>query len=153
MRYFIIIALLLIDQFSKYLATLGLKYKESIEIIPNILRLEYVENTGAAFGIMKNAQIIFIILTISFVVIGAIYYEKKIKQQKNKMYNIIYILIMAGAIGNLIDRILNKYVVDFISFYGINYPVFNIADSYICIACVALGIMVIRHPEGEVTTK
>ncbi|HCC07694.1 MAG TPA: signal peptidase II [Clostridiales bacterium] len=153
MRYFIIIALIFLDQFTKYLVVNGLKYKDSIDIVPSILRLDYVENTGAAFGIMKDAQMIFIIITITFLIMAVIYYEKEIKQQKNRMYNIIYILILAGAIGNLIDRVVNKYVVDFISFYVINYPVFNIADSFICIGCVLLGVMVIMNPESRATQR
>ncbi|HBY21498.1 MAG: signal peptidase II [Clostridiales bacterium GWE2_32_10] len=149
MRYVIILILIILDQLSKYLAVINLKDKESIEVIPDILRFNYVENTGAAFGIMRNSQWIFITVTLVFIVVASIYYEKKVKIQRNKIYNIIYILIIAGAIGNLIDRILNRYVVDFIDFYTINYPVFNVADSFVCIGCVLLGWQILVLDRGK----
>lgn len=132
--FFLFVSILVfIDQLTKYLAKINLKGKGSFVIINNILELVYVENNGAAFGIFKGMMGLFYILTIVvfFVVICFLY---KIKlNRRNIFYFIILILIFAGAIGNFIDRVINQFVVDFIYFKPIDFPVFNFAD--ICITC------------------
>ena len=139
---FIISATILIflDQVSKRIAVRELSSGKVVSLIPNILEFTYVENTGAAFGILKNQKILFTIITV--IVIGLIFYFLlKIKFNMENMFNfIILILLFSGAIGNFIDRIKNSYVVDFIYFKPINFPVFNLADTYITIACFMLII-------------
>ena len=128
----LIIALIVIDQITKLLTLNYLLPVNSVEIIKNILSFTYVENRGAAFGIMQNSRIIFLIFTV--ILIGAIIiYTIKTKPQ-NKLYLVSTSLIIAGGMGNFIDRLFRGYVVDMIEVTFIEYPVFNFADI-----CVVIG--------------
>ena len=131
------IVLILVDFFSKRAAIQYLK-NSSIEIISGILRFTYVENTGAAFGIMKDMRWFFILLTV--VLLAILFYLFKKSYVKNLFMRTGLLLIISGAIGNLIDRILFGYVVDFIDFYIIDFPVFNVADCLICVGAAMLLI-------------
>ena len=135
---FMILILVLIDFISKILVINILK-DNSLVIIKNFLKFSYVKNTGAAFGILSGSVIFLIILTGIFIY----YLIKELKNNSNNalaMYS--YILILSGAIGNLIDRVFRGYVVDFISFtiFGRQMAVFNIADSFITIGAILLII-------------
>ena len=124
--------LILIDQYTKIFAKNNFKNNAFI-IIKDVLELSYTENTGAAFGIMKEQFVLFYIIT--FIVIIFIIYVL-FKTDFNKKYLpliICLLLIFSGSIGNLIDRIRNNYVIDFIYFKIIDFPLFNLADSYITI--------------------
>ena len=128
----LIIALIVIDQVTKLLTINYLLPVNSVEIIKNILSFTYVENRGAAFGIMQNSRIFFLIFTV--ILIGAIIiYTIKTKPQ-NKLYLVSTSLIIAGGMGNFIDRLFRGYVVDMIEVTFIEYPVFNFADI-----CVVIG--------------
>lgn len=139
-----------------YLDQLTKKYAKDVffyspyKLIDNIIEFTYHENRGAAFGIMQNQHIIFYIITFS-ILIFILYIIKKIDlNKKNIMLFICIILIFSGAIGNLIDRIVNKYVIDFIYFKPIDFPVFNLADTYITIACflfIFLSVFVYKDKE------
>ena len=141
--------LIFFDQWTKWLAVKYLSSGKIIDVIPNILQFVYVENTGAAFGILKNQKVLFTIITI-IVIVGIIYYLIKMKfDQKNIFNYIVLLLIFSGAIGNFIDRIKKSYVVDFIYFKPINFPVFNVADTYITIACIVLLISMFLLKENN----
>ncbi len=127
--------IVVLDQISKYALEEILK-KTSITLIPNILKLTLVYNKGAGFGILQGQRLFFIIF--SFLVLGAIIYKWKKIPAKNKVI-IPMGLLIGGLIGNLIDRIIHGYVIDFIDL-GF-WPVFNIADSAITIAVVWLVIV------------
>lgn len=145
-RYIFIILfcllLILIDFISKYLV-INLINDKVIIIIKNFLKFLYVKNTGAAFGIMSGNIIILVIVTL----ILLFYIIKEVKNNvDNKWILISYLLILSGAIGNLIDRIFRGYVVDFISFtlFDKEMAVFNIADSYITIGVFLLIILLLK---------
>lgn len=134
--------LILIDFISKYLV-INLINDKVIIIIKNFLKFLYVKNTGAAFGIMSGNIIILVIVTL----ILLFYIIKEVKNNvDNKWILISYLLILSGAIGNLIDRIFRGYVVDFISFtlFDKEMAVFNIADSYITIGVFLLIILLLK---------
>ena len=134
--------LILIDFISKYLV-ISLISNKTIIIIKNFLKFLYVKNTGAAFGIMSGNIIILVIVTL----ILLFYIIKEVKNNvDNKWILISYLLILSGAIGNLIDRIFRGYVVDFISFtlFDKEMAVFNIADSYITIGVFLLIILLLK---------
>lgn len=137
---FIVIAVIGIDIYTKYLSTTYFRIEE-IEIIKDALYFTYVENRGAAFGIMQNKQLIFIILTV-IVILGMIGFLIKNKPQ-SKLLKLSLSFIIAGGIGNLIDRIHLGYVVDFIDVRIINYPVFNVADCFVVIGAILLFIHVL----------
>lgn len=137
MAFLVGVIIILADFFSKRAAVKFLK-DESIELINGILRFSYVENTGAAFGIMKDMRWFFIFITFMLIIILFLLFKKT--YYKNAFMRIGVIFVISGAIGNLIDRIFLGYVVDFIDFYIINFPVFNIADCFVCVGAVMLCI-------------
>lgn len=133
----IFILLIAADRFTKQFAIRNLMEQER-EIIPNVLSLHYLENRGAAWGLFQNATWLFIIITI-IVVSAMLYFYSRIPfERKYNLLRTSIIILSAGAVGNFIDRILWRYVVDFLYFKWINFPVFNVADCYVCIAAVLL---------------
>lgn len=144
MLYMVFIGILAIDQLTKYFSVEYLQGQKPIVIIDNFLQLNYVENYGAAFGIMQNKQWFFIIATF-IVLVGIIIYMKTNNKLTFSM-RLSLVLIASGALGNLIDRIRLGYVIDMIdvnfgNFY--DYPVFNVADSAIVIATIFIMYLVI----------
>ena len=138
-----ICALVAFDQYTKYLAVIHLKDKPAFIILNGVLELNYLENNGAAFGMLQNQKAFFIFVAI--VVLSVIGYVL-FKMPDHKKYRILHLLlslITAGAIGNMIDRIRLDYVVDFIYFVLINFPIFNVADMYVTISTAALVIMLL----------
>ena len=134
----IIILGLALDQLTKWLAVKFLMPIDTFPIIKDVLHLTYVENRGAAFGMLANHRWVFII--ISTVTIIAMLFALYSKKLPNKLYTISVSMIISGGIGNMIDRTLLGYVVDFIDFRLINFAVFNGADSFVC---VGAGILVL----------
>ena len=136
---FALVFILLIfgDRITKNFAITSLR-QDDITIFPGVFTLHYLENPGAAWGIFPNAIWFFAIITI--VVLGAmIYFYSRIPVQKKfLLLRFTIILLAAGAIGNFIDRMMWHYVVDFLYIKAINFPVFNVADCYVCVAAVLL---------------
>ncbi len=138
-----IIVLVALDQFTKYLAVIHLKDKPAYIIINGILELNYLENRGAAFGMLQNQKVFFIFVAV--VILGVIGYVlfKTPDAKKYRILHLLLSLIAAGAIGNMIDRVRFDYVVDFIYFVLINFPIFNVADIYVTISTIALVILLL----------
>ena len=133
--------LLLLDQFTKYLAVTKLKDKPAVVLIRNVLELKYLENRGSAFGMLQNQK--FFILFVGFVFLAVILFFL-FKLPCEKKFRIVHILlaaVIAGGIGNMIDRFRFDYVVDFIYFVLINFPIFNVADCYIVVSVIGLFIL------------
>lgn len=135
--------LVALDQYTKYLAVIHLKDKPAYIIINGILELNYLENKGAAFGMLQNQKVFFIFVAVVILsVIGYVLF----KTPDNKKYRILHLLlslIAAGAIGNMIDRIRLNYVVDFIYFVLINFPIFNVADMYVTVSTAVLLVLLL----------
>lgn len=143
--YIIPILIIILDQVTKYLAVDNLKGENPIVLIDGFLQLNFVKNYGAAFGIMNSQRTFFLIITV-VIVSGIIFYIKK--YNNTKMMNYSLVMIIGGAIGNFIDRLRIEYVIDFIDvnfgdFY--DFPVFNIADSFIVIGTILLVILVLTN--------
>ena len=139
----ITIILILLDAISKMIISNNLTLNKSITIIPNFFYLTYAHNYGGAWSICENSTLI--ITIVSFIVIlGISYYIFKNKVTK-KIEVIGYSLLLGGAIGNLIDRVMYGYVIDFFDFYifGYDFPVFNIADIGIITGIILLAISMI----------
>ena len=125
--YFLIPILgVLIDQLTKHWAAVELKKVETIPLIQNVFHLTYCENTGAAFSMLRDNRAV--LLIISFVLLAGILYALLKKWMKYPMGQIALCLILAGALGNIIDRVFQGYVVDFFDFCLIHFPIFNVAD-------------------------
>ncbi|MCI1959113.1 MAG: signal peptidase II [Clostridia bacterium] len=138
------VVLALIDQISKFYVLANLKPIGSVQFLPGILDFTFVENQGAAFGILSGGRWIFVFITLG-VTIAAFWYVKN-KMPKKKQYlpvMISLVLILAGAWGNVIDRLFRGYVVDFFEFKFISWPVFNLADIYVVTGTVLLAVMFI----------
>lgn len=144
MIYFIALIVLslsiFLDQYTKYLATTHLK-SHTIPIIEDVFELEYLENTGAAFGLLKNQQLLFLVVGVITLILITYVYVRLPKQKHFIPLRICMIFITAGAVGNMIDRIRFGHVVDFLSFTLINFPIFNVADIYATLATVGLIIL------------
>ncbi|SHI73382.1 signal peptidase II [Dethiosulfatibacter aminovorans DSM 17477] len=144
MHIIIVLLLASIDQISKYFVLELLKFSNAVVLIDNFLRLNYVENRGAAFGILQNQQLFFIVITL-MVVLAVVVYRIRYKGF-NKVANFALDLIIAGALGNLVDRVRLNYVVDFIdvNFWGYyDFPVFNFADICVVVGTLLLALLII----------
>jgi len=139
------IVLIFIDHYTKNLAVANLKGNPSHVLIDGIFQLTYVENRGAAFGLLKDQTVFFVVFTI-IALTGLLYYFLKLPKTKANIFSRVgLVLIISGAIGNFIDRVTLRYVVDFLDPIFIkfmNFPVFNFADVYVVVGSVMLAIMV-----------
>ena len=133
-----VLAMVLVDQVVKYWAVTVLAPIGSIPLIPGILQLTYVENRGAAFSLLENQIWLFVLLAAA--VVGAIVYAFRKNLIQNTWGKISLLIICAGAVGNVIDRIVHHYVVDMIETTFMDFPVFNVADCFITCGCVLLMV-------------
>ena len=137
-----------LDRITKLWAIRDLKGQDSIVLIKGALELHYLENRGAAFGILQNQKIFFLIMT-TVVALALIYVLFKMPDDKvYRIYHIAGSVLLAGAIGNFWDRLVYEYVVDFIYFSLINFPVFNVADIFVSVTCF-LCVLVVLFAKGE----
>ena len=151
MIYELIILLLVgIDQLSKILALKYLKNVESIPIIQNMFHLTYVENRGAAFGMFQNNQIIFVIVALIASIYGLYYLHKN---KVNILGKVSILLIISGALGNLIDRVRLGFVVDYFDFRIIWEYVFNVADIFVVLGTIFLCIYILFYEDNKEKQK
>lgn len=147
----VIIGGIVLDQLSKLLAVKLLAPIGSVPLWEGVLHLTYVENRGAAFGMLAEHRWVFMsISTIAIIAIAIYLYSGR---NTSKLYTSALMLIVSGGIGNMIDRIALGYVVDFIDFALIDFAVFNIADSLVCIGAgllvLALVLDIIKEAKLE----
>ena len=125
---------ILIDQISKFIIRNSMHLSQSIPVVKNIFHITYIQNLGAGFGILQQ-QTLFLILVSAIVVSVILFYSKRIGK-KDRLLQIIAGIVLGGTVGNLIDRIIYGYVIDFLDFRI--WPVFNIADSAVTIGVILL---------------
>ena len=168
------LVLIAVDQLTKYWAVIKLKDQPSIPLIKNVLELRYLENNGAAFGFLQNKQWLFYVITMIVLIAIVFVFVRIIKQSNQYMQldaekiraktlkdsailNYVLVILAAGAIGNLIDRIAHTYVVDFIYFRLINFPIFNFADICVTLSAIFLIIFLVfiykDDPEFTIFSK
>lgn len=145
--YFIL--LVAIDQATKYWARISLQEDGPLSLIPGVLKLQYHENTGAVWGIMTGKTVLLTVGSIVLFFILLFLYFKIPQKRRFLPIQIIWVFIMAGAIGNIIDRITLKYVVDFVYIELIDFPIFNIADNYLTLSSILLLILGIFYYKEE----
>lgn len=144
------ILLILLDQVTKQLAVSKLKGQDSFVIIRNVFELHYLENHGAAFGVLQGQKIFFVTITIFMIVLLIYVYGKLPLERRFYPLHGICIALFAGAIGNFIDRILNNYVIDFFYFSLINFPIFNVADIYVtCAMALFIILFLFYYKESD----
>lgn len=140
----VLLALLVfLDQFTKKLAVLNLKDKPAYNIIDGVLEFNYLENKGAAFGMLQNQKIFFVFIALIFIAAIIFILIKAPEDSKYIKLHILLTMICAGAIGNMIDRLRFDYVVDFIYFSLINFPIFNVADICVTVSTIVLIILIL----------
>lgn len=135
------ILLIVVDQVTKYLAIVHLKGQEAIALIDGVLELQYLENRGSAFGMLQNQKVFLLFVGVLFMAVLLFFVIKMPAEKKFIPANIVFTMVMAGGIGNMIDRIRFDFVVDFISFVLINFPIFNVADIFIVIGTFSLFVL------------
>ena len=146
---FEIAAGVIFDQWTKVLAVRHLKDQDPFVIWDNVFELHYLENRGAAFGMLQNQLFIFYISV--FLVTGfLIYFFLRIPMTKKFLpLRVSAIFIAAGAYGNFIDRVRLNYVVDFFYFKLIDFPIFNVADIYVTVTTFVLVFLIIFYYKEE----
>ena len=148
--------LIALDQWTKHWARAHLQPVGTRPVWEGFFALTYVENRGAAFGLMQGGRWFFVVLTV-VVLAGMVYYYIRLPQTgKNWLVRVPMIFVFAGAAGNLIDRAWLGYVTDMFQFTFINFPVFNVADVCLVIGTAALAavlLFIIRDPDGNITAQ
>ncbi len=137
--------LIFLDQFTKHMAVVHLKDQESFVIIPKVLELTFLKNRGAAFGILQDQKVFFVMIAVMILFVIAYVLFQLPMEKKYMFLQIILVMIASGAAGNMIDRVRNDYVVDFISFVIINFPIFNVADIYVTVSTIVFIILFIFY--------
>jgi signal peptidase II len=148
-HFILLIILIAIDQGSKYWVRTVLINKEKIDIIPDVLNLQYSVNTGAVWGIFSGKVDFLKILTLIMLAALLFLYFKIPEGKKYKVLKLLAVFIIAGAIGNLIDRFYLGHVVDFIYFEIINFPLFNFADCCLTVSSILLFILALFYYKEE----
>lgn len=140
--YFLISALLVgLDQWSKYLTVQNISLGETKEFIPGFLSLTHLRNTGAAWSLLEGKMIFFYVIT---VIVSVVIIYLLIKNYKKSIwYSVGLSFVLAGAIGNFIDRLRLGYVVDMFQTDFMNFPIFNVADSTLVVGVICIFIYLI----------
>lgn len=141
MIFIIALSILFADQFTKILASRNLSLNETIPLIKGVFHFTLIHNRGAAFGMLKNQTLLFVIISV-FAVLLIFFALRNGGYRKLSFYNISLALILSGALGNLADRLRFGYVIDFLDFRI--WPVFNLADSAVTIGAIMLGWSILR---------
>lgn len=147
----IIVAGILIDQLTKLLSVAYLSKVDTVPIIKGVIHLTYVENRGAAFGMLADHRYVFMIISTVMIIALSLYLY--LGMADNKLYAVSAAMIVSGGIGNMIDRLTLGYVIDFIDFRLINFAVFNGADSFVCVGAGLLILALILDIAKENKNK
>lgn len=138
-----VLLLIAVDQVTKYFAVTNLKNQKPLVVWEGVFELHYLENRGAAFGMLQGQKVFFVLIA---VIILAVIVYVLVKAPYQKMYtklHVTLVFIASGAVGNLIDRLRYDYVVDFLYFSLINFPIFNVADIYVTLSSIYLVILLL----------
>lgn len=145
------VILVLLDQYTKMLAVAHLKGQEPLVIVNGVFELLYSENRGAAFGMLQGRQGFFFLIG-AVVLAAAAFAMVRMPSWKNSRYHwlkLCVIMITAGALGNMVDRVSQGYVVDFLYFSLIDFPIFNVADIYVTVSAALLVLLMFFYYSEE----
>lgn len=143
------VAIIGLDQLVKSLTVTHLMNQPDISIIEGVFELAYVENRGAAFGMLQNQIWVFALFTIIVLFAMVLLYIRLPKTGRYTPLRVTLVMLFSGAVGNFIDRVRIGYVVDMFHFYWFEFPVFNVADIFIVISCVFLVILMLFYYKEE----
>ncbi|MCR5097577.1 MAG: signal peptidase II [Lachnospiraceae bacterium] len=145
----LIVILTIIDRLTKIWAAKTLSQGFDIVLIPRVLELHYIENTGAAFSILTGKIIFFLIITVIMCVFIVAVMLKTPAESRFDPFFYCLVFLLSGALGNFYDRLFYNYVVDFIYFVLINFPVFNVADIYVTLSMACLVVLILFYYKDE----
>ena len=146
----LVISLLVsIDQLTKHIVDSTMKLGDSKTVIKNIFEISYIRNEGVAWGLFAGKRIIFLIMT-CIIIAGCFYvYVNTYKIKKFLLLRMSLVVLVSGAIGNMIDRIKLGYVIDFFYFKPIDFPVFNVADIYVVVSMISIFLLILFKYTNE----
>lgn len=144
-----LVLLIAFDQLTKIAVIKNFVLGEEKEIIKNVFSLEYIRNTGAAWGMFPNGTVFFAVFSTIVCILLFILYMKIPKEKKYTILSVVVLTLIAGAVGNLIDRVFRHFVVDFFYFKLIDFPVFNVADIYVTVSAIVLIIIIMFYYKEE----
>ena len=136
---------IILDQLAKIVVSSKIALEGSIPIVKGFWSFTNVHNKGAAFSILEGSKLLFISVGIIAIVLIVLYYNSI--EDRTEYDVMIHSMLIGGIIGNMIDRIIHGYVIDFLSFniFGYNFPVFNLADTFIVLAIILLFARIIKE--------
>lgn len=144
-----VVALILLDQGTKLWALASLKPIQRITLVKGFMDLEFVENTGVAMGMLDGQRWLILITTVA-ITVGLIWFYRTMPKKKEYFpLRVSLVLVLSGAIGNIIDRLFRGYVVDFFKFTFVRWYVFNVADIYVVVGVILLALMIIFVVKDE----
>ena len=138
-----VIFLIALDQGTKLWALGSLKPIHSVTVAEGLLDLTFVENRGVAFGMLSGQRWLILLLTVVIACGMIVFYLRLPRERKYTPLRAAILLVLAGAVGNIIDRLFRGYVVDFFEFTFFEWPVFNVADIYVVVGVILLLFMMI----------
>lgn len=143
--YILSVLFLGFDQFIKVIVSSNMNLYDSFTLINNFLNITLVHNKGAAFGMFEGGRLFFILIALITIILTSLFIKKS--SYISKLDIAVYSLLLGGIIGNLIDRIIHGYVIDYIdfNFLGFNFPIFNFADICIVLSILLIIINTIRE--------
>lgn len=139
--YIVAIFIIAIDQLTKYLTMQHIELHEAIEVIPGLLSFTHHRNTGAAWSILEGQMVFFYVVTV--IVVGVIIYYLHTEGKEHRLFGWALTLLLAGALGNFIDRLIHQFVIDMIRTDFISFPIFNVADMALTCGVVLMIIYLI----------
>lgn len=137
------------DQASKYWAVENLKGSAGIPVIPGVFEFYYLENDGAAFGMLDKIQGVFILTAVLILLLCLYTFLRLPEDRRYRPLKILCVVIGAGAAGNMLDRLMCGYVIDFLYVSLIDFPVFNLADCYICIGVAVFALLFLTYYKND----
>lgn len=137
----IVIGSVALDQITKAIVVSNMALHEEIAFLPGFMRFYYTQNKGAAFSMLSDHQWVFMVFSV--IAMGVIVYLLYRFHGRHPMLSVSLAAVLGGGIGNMIDRVLNGYVVDFLDFQFMNFAVFNVADIFVTCGTVALAVYIV----------
>ena len=147
--FLVFAVLVIVDQITKYIAIDRLKGQPALKLIDGVFELQYLENRGAAFGMLQNGQVFFVFAAVVMMTAILFVLIKAPMEKKYRPWHVFLVMIAAGGIGNMIDRLRLDYVVDFFYFSLIGFPIFNVADIYVTVGTALFLIMLLFFCKEE----
>ncbi len=149
--FLLIVLSVVADQVTKYLVLANIAMYEEVPVLPGIVHLTYIENKGAAFGMLANNRWVFLVIS-TLAIVAFIFYIIKYKPE-NSLLRVSLSFVIGGGIGNMIDRCFRGSVVDMIEVEFIDFYVFNVADAFVCVGCGLMVLYIILEEIKEAKAK